>query len=419
MTRSGNDEDRMDGGAGDASRIDAKAALRADLEALRMDRSAAASLPPGRGRRKSRRSLLGTASVVALALIAWLLLAGRPRPVSLLRVTAGDAAALASVPVLSAAGYVVPGEKIAEIGSRVPGRVARFLVEEGDHVEAGQPLVELDARPFAHALEQAERRIASARARLSLARREVARSWSLVKQGYLSPEELDKRESEEWSAAAELAEADAGFAAAKLDLEDTLLRAPTSGIVLAKLKEAGEVAVPGGFAGSGDLVRFANMEDVRAEVDVNESDLARIWIGQRAEVTPDALPRTRFAAAVVKLDPEVDRQKGTLKIEVKLAESDRRLLPDMRARVSFFADPNDAALQGPVVALPSAAVRRGVDGRTYVWVVTDGRARRRFIETAGLVGEDVHVVEGLVGGEDVVVGDPPEKDGQRVAPAVR
>jgi len=415
---------RRDGGdAREASTMEAGGAeadgqRRSDLEALRMDRGAAASPPPRRrGPRRRRRRLLLAAAAVVLALGAWLLFVGRARPVSLARVVAGDAAAAASVPVLSAAGYIVPGDKIVEIGSRVPGRVGHFLVEEGDRVVAGQPLVELDARPYAHALAQAEARRASAHARLELARHELARGRSLEQQDYLSPQELDRRENEARAATAGLAEAEAAVAGAKLDLEDTVVRAPTAGIVLAKLKEAGEIAVPGGFAGSGDLVRLANMDDVRAEVDVNESDLARIRIGQRAEVTPDALPDERFPASVVKLDPQVDRQKGTLQIEVKLEAPDPRLLPDMSARVSFLADPEARAERGPVTQLPSEAVRRGVDGRTYVWLVEGGRARKRFVETAGLVGEDVRVVKGLVGGEAVVVGEPPAKDGERVVPA--
>jgi len=406
----------MESGSRDARSAEAKGQLRSDLEALRMDRSGDAAPLRRRGPRRRRRTVLALVAVVVVALAAAWFLAGGARPVTLARVRVGDARAAASVPVLSAAGYVVPGDKIVEIGCRVPGRVARFLVDEGDRVVAGQPLVELDPRPFQHALEQAEALLASARARLALARHELARGESLVKQEYLSPQELDRRRNEERAAAAAVSGAEASVASAKLDLEDSVLRAPTPGIVLAKLKEAGEIAVPGGFAGSGDLVRLANMEDVRAEVDVNESDLARIRIGQRAEVTPDALPDAHFPATVVKLDPQVDRQKGTLKIEVKLAEPDPRLLPDMSARVSFLADSENAAPQGPVVLLPSGAVRRGVDGRTYVWVVAGGRAHQTFVETAGLVGEDVRVVKGLAGGEDVVVGDPPEKDGERVAP---
>ena len=103
-----------------------------------------------------------------------------------------------------------------------------------------------------------------------------------------------------------------------------MLRAPTDGVILAKLKEVGEIAVPGGFAGSGDLIRMANLDDLRAEVDVNEADLARVRLGQPAEVVPDAFQDRRYAAEVVKLYPQVNRQKGTLKVEVEDPRARRR-----------------------------------------------------------------------------------------------
>ena len=103
-----------------------------------------------------------------------------------------------------------------------------------------------------------------------------------------------------------------------------MLRAPLDGVVLAKLKEVGEMAVPGGFAGSGDLIRMANLDDLRAEVDVNEADLstraARAAGGGRARRVTRA---RRYAARVVKLYPQVNRQKGTLKVEVRSSSRTR------------------------------------------------------------------------------------------------
>src|SRR5439155_715139 len=161
--------------------------------------------------------------------------------------------------------------------------------------------------------------------------------------GVVSAQALDVQENRASVARATVAQLEAELAQARVNLEYTVLRAPTDGVILAKLKEVGEIAVPGGFAGSGDLVRMANLTDIRAEVDVNEADLNRIHLGQRAQVTPDAYPDARYAAAVVKLYPQVDRQKGTLKVEVHVLEPDARLLPDMSARITFLADPAPAA----------------------------------------------------------------------------
>jgi multidrug efflux pump subunit AcrA (membrane-fusion protein) len=131
-------------------------------------------------------------------------------------------------------------------------------------------------------------------------------------------------------------------------------------------------------------------------------------------VTPDAYPDARYAARVVKLYPQVDRQKGTLKVEVKILEPDARLLPDMSARVSFLAEPETgAAATEPIVLVPKAALRREGE-QSFVWVVREDKATRVPVVTAGELGDRVRVKQGLAGGEVVVIGTPPERDGQPV-----
>jgi RND family efflux transporter MFP subunit len=202
-----------------------------------------------------------------------------------------------------------------------------------------------------------------------------------------------------------------------VDLEDTVIRAPTSGVILEKLKEVGEIAVPGGFAGSGELVRMANLEDLRAEVDVNEADLARVAMDQPAEVIPDAYPDRPYAARVVKMYPQINRQKGTLKVEVRIAEPDAWLKPDMSVRINFLAEakPDAAGDSKPIVLAPRAAVR-AEGGASFAWVVTEGRLRRQPLEVAGPSGSDQLVVSsGLSGGEALVVGDAEGlREGRRV-----
>ena len=398
----------MERGAGG---IEGQERLRADLEALRMEREE----PVKRSARRRRRrwpfvvvALLIAAGFAALRL-------SRAQPVRTAQATLSLAAASQPVPLLSGAGYLVPGDKVVSVGARVPGRVERYLVDEGEHVKEGEALVQLDDRDYRAAVALQRARLAGAVARTELARLELERGRELRARDSISKRELDVRANELALAEAATAEARAALQGAELDLEDTVLRAPSDAVVLAKLKEAGEIAVPGGFSGSGDLVRLANMNEVRAEVDVNESDLPRIHLGQRAEVTPDAVPDARYPGAVVKLYPQVDRQKGTLKVEVRLDEPDARLLPDMSARVTFLGDA-PAPGAGPQVLVPANALHRAPDGRSFVWVVEDGRARQRFVEDAGLLGESVRIASGLAGGEEVVVGEPPERDGQRVEP---
>lgn len=386
--------------------------LRADLAALRMDREAA---PPAAATLTRGRLPWKWAIAVLVILVGVVWVSRRAAPVNVAPAAVTDAAALADTPVLSGSGYIVPGDRVVSIGTRVPGRVERFLVDDGSIVKAGDALVQLDDREYQSTLARTRAQLEVARANAKLARSELARGTELAEQRYLAPDELDLRRNKVEVSAATVKELEAAVAQAEVNLEYTVLRAPTDGVVLAKLKEAGEIAVPGGFSGSGDLVRLANLADLRAELDVNESDLAQIHLGQRALVTPDADPTVRYAAQVVKLYPQIDRQKGTLKVEVRILQPDGKLLPDMSARVSFLPDaPPPGAAPERAVLVPSAALRRESDGRTYVYTVEDGHARRHDVEVSGVVGDRVRIARGLEGGEALVVGTPPPSDGARV-----
>ncbi|TMB41895.1 MAG: efflux RND transporter periplasmic adaptor subunit [Deltaproteobacteria bacterium] len=388
--------------------------LRAELASLRLDRGpAAAPVKPRRQRRRVLPVVIAVALLAALA--AWILLAGRAVPVTVVYATLAASGQAGPAPVLSGSGYIVTGDRYVSIGVRVPGRIERYFVEEGQRVHRGDALVQLDDRDYRSAVTRTEAQLAVARANLDLAEAELRRNRALRRNGVVSAQELDVQENKASVARATVAQLEAELAQARVNLEYTVLRAPTDGVILAKLKEVGEIAVPGGFAGSGDLVRMANLTDIRAEVDVNEADLNRIHLGQRAQVTPDAYPDARYPAAVVKLYPQVDRQKGTLKVEVHVLEPDARLLPDMSARITFLADPAPAAeAERPAVLVPAAALRRDAAGNTFVWVVRDGRARQAPVETAGEVGDRIRIAKGLSGGEAIVVGTPPARDGARV-----
>jgi RND family efflux transporter MFP subunit len=398
--------------------------LRADLASLRLNRDAATPGTKTRPRRTARRRwpYVLAAFVLLAAATAWVAF-GRPKEVTVAYATATTTAEAGPMPVLSGSGYVVTGERYVSIGVRVPGRIDKYFVEEGQTVKKGDPLVQLDDRDYRAVVQRTEAGIAMARANLELAQSEQRRGRALFKEGVISQQELDVLDNKVAVAEASAAQLDAELAQARVNLEYTTLRAPTDGVVLAKLKEVGEIAVPGGFAGSGDLIRIANLTDIRAEVDVNEADLNRVRMGQPAMVTPDAYPDAEYRAEVVKLYPQVDRQKGTLKVEVRVLNADERLLPDMSARITFLAeeakgaeDEAQAAEQKRVVLVAPAAVKRSAQGDSFVWVVTDGRVRRVPVETAGQVGDKVRVSGGLAGGETLVTSDVELDENDRVEP---
>ena len=273
--------------------------LRDDLASLRIERDAAADprapAPAARSGRCGSRSWPGWRLLAGAG--AWRLVRGSAVPVTVARATAVDAGTIEPAPVLSGSGYVVTGERYVSIGVRVAGRIDRYFIEEGQTVKKGDPLVQLDDRDYRAAVGRVEASLALARANRDLADAELRRGRALKRAGVISDQELDVLENKAAVAHAGIAQLEAELDAAQVNLDYTTLRAPTDGVVLAKLKEVGEIAVPGGFAGSGDLVRIANLSDMRAEVDVNEADLERVKMGGQALVTPGRVPRAALSGA--------------------------------------------------------------------------------------------------------------------------
>ena len=382
--------------------------LRQKLGTLRLER---APVKPQRG---PRRWVLvaAAAGVFVLTLVVYRLLAPRAVAVEVARASVPDAATPDAVAVVSGAGYVVSADRYVAIGVRVAGRIDRYFVEEGDRVEPGQALVQLDPRDYEAAVKRAEASLAVARASAALKAQQLTRARQLSGSGVISREELDLRVAEANATAAAVQQAEAELSSARVSLDYTTLRAPRRGVILAKFKEVGEIAVPGGFSGSGDLIRMANLEDLRGQVDITESDLAKVHLGQQAAVIPDAYPDKRYRAVVAKLYPQVDRQKGTLRVEVRIEEPDDALWPDMSVRIAFL-EALEPTPGRPAVLMPRRAVQAG--DQPFAWVVAGDHVRRTQLTLGRDFGDQVQVTSGLTGTETVVVGTrEPLHDGQTV-----
>jgi RND family efflux transporter MFP subunit len=387
----------------------------ADLRSLRIDRSEEALEAP------RRRPWMWAGVALAVMIAAWgasWAFGTRVAQVQVGAAVVRDSDTPVRGTVLAGTGYVVTGEKYIAIGVRVAGRIERYYADEGQSVHAGDPLVAIDDRDYRARLDRAEAGLATARANLVLHTAELRRAERLHASGIIAAQELEAKQNQEAVDRARIAEIAADVKLARVELDYTILRAPRDGVILAKLKEVGEIAVPGGFAGSGDLIRMANLDDMRAEVDVNESDLTRVRLSQAAEVIPDAYPEVRYAATVIKLYPQVNRQKGTLKVEVKVTSADARLLPDMSVRVNFLAEATPTAPGRPIVLVPRAALRRD-EHEAYVWIIDDTRVRRQVVTLGTELGDQVQIASGLTGTERLVVGEAGSLvDGAAVAVAV-
>ncbi|HEX3131298.1 MAG TPA: efflux RND transporter periplasmic adaptor subunit [Thermoanaerobaculia bacterium] len=396
------------------------------LDGLRIDRSGAEERGGGW---KLWLALAIVLLAIGAGVWAWLRI---PRAVEVKTATAravsGGSAAGA---VLDASGYVT-ARRQATVSSKVTGKVTEIHVEEGMKVQAGQVLARLDDSTARRQLSLAEAQTSSARhalqeteVRLKEARLNQKRMRDLLKEGVTTQSQLDAADAETDSFAArlEVLRQDIEVAQRQAELyrqslDDLVIRAPFTGVAISKDAQPGEMISPvsagGGFTRTG-ICTLVDMASLEIEVDVNEAYINRVRNGQRAVAVLDAYPDWQIPAKVITTIPAADRQKATVKVRLAFDQLDPRILPDMGVKVSFLSDEKEmpAAEVKPKVLVPKAAVRG--DDQPYVFIVQGDKVERRAIRTAPATGEDVAVVSGLSGGEEVVIEGPEQlADGYKV-----
>ncbi|MFA5683412.1 MAG: efflux RND transporter periplasmic adaptor subunit [Lysobacteraceae bacterium] len=392
------------------------------LKALKIDRQAA---PPAARRRWPW--IVALAVLVTLGVAALLLLRPSPltvRTVAASAIEAGQASARASV--LDASGYVT-ARRQATVSAKITGKVEEILIEEGQAVAEGELLARLDPTDARaqHQLAQAQQaaaraQVAQVEAQLGLARSTWQRQRELRQRQLTSQAALDQAEAELETLKAQLAAvrrnvevANASLALADIGIDNTLIRAPFSGVITVKAAQPGEIVSPisggGGFTRTG-IGTVVDMDSLEIQVDVNESFIGRVQPEQRVDAVLNAWPDWRIPARVIAIVPAADRSKATVKVRIGLLEKDARIVPDMGVRVSFLADEPSvqaAASQPSGVAVPAEAVLIR-DGESIVFVVREARARLRVVDADEARGGQRRITRGLALGERVVLSPPPQ-----------
>lgn len=397
------------------------------LEGLRIDRA-----------EEKRTSGGGRWWIVVLVLavvgagVAWWLLRPRPVPVRTAAAAARSGGAATAGTVLDASGYVT-ARRAATVSSKITGKVVDVLVEEGMVIREGQVLAHLDDATPRKALSLAESQLISARrnlteneVRLRQAKLNQDRMQRLKAQGISTQADLDSADADAASFAArlEVGRQDVEVAGRQVvlrrqDVDDTVIRAPFSGVAVTKDAQPGEMISPisagGGFTRTG-ICTLVDMKSLEIDVDVNENNINRVTPGQRAMATLNAYPEWQIPCHVIMPVPTADRQKATVKVRLGFEQLDPRILPDMGVKVAFLgAQPEQPTASRAAVTVPRAAVRR-VGDKDVVFVVREGVVERRAIGLSAATGDEAVVLSGLAAGERVVIEGPADlKDGDKVA----
>jgi HlyD family secretion protein len=447
--------------------IDAK---HEDLQSLRIDRTERGTIngePPAWAR---RYILIGIVLVAVLSLSAltYRMLSRDVPEVEVTRAAAESSDVGGTV--LSATGYIVAHHTI-NVNSKVTGRLAWIGVEKGDKVKEGQVLVRLEdeefrasygqakgaldnARAYLEELEHgsrpeevqaAQHNLDEARATLVNDKLTLDRIKELSSAGVVSRQALDDatakfdsdqqkvnsldkasqlmkigpRPEEIARARGSLAQAQGLADYAKSQLDATVIRAPVTGTILDRTAEKGELitaqfasAAVGGPQGS--VVSLADLNDIQVELDIAQSDFARLGPKQKGIVTVDAYPDKQYKGEIAQISPEANRQKATVQVKVQVLNPDEYLRPEMNATVKFLADEQKSASSKPAGAFVPASALRDHDGRKIVFLSFDGRAHMREVHVLSQ-RSDGFLVDGLVGGESVITKTPQDlKDGDTI-----
>jgi RND family efflux transporter MFP subunit len=332
--------------------------------------------------------------------------------------------AQASVTVTST-GYVVP-QVISKVGVKIPGRIAKVFVKEGDVVKAGDVLAQLEATDQRSSIAAASSRALAASARIDTARanlaeiqQQVTRERTLVEHGAISKAALDDLEARarslEQSVKAAEAEARAALADVnplRASLDDHTIRTPIDGTLISKPIEPGELVGPQ----MNTIAEIADFRTLVVETDVPEARLYLIKPGSPCEISLDAYPGKRYRGQTLEIGKKVDRAKATVTVKVKFVDPADGVLPDMSARTSFLSQELSAesVREKPKTVVPASALADR-DGAKYVFVLSEGMVKRAPVKIGPAFGSGFELVEGPAPGTRVIADPPPTlSDGQRI-----
>jgi RND family efflux transporter MFP subunit len=384
-----------------------------DLSQLKIDKSVSTHRPF-----RKRKFVYWIVAVSTLFLIGILYVMGILRPaieVEVANVT--QVYPSQAFTMLNASGYVVAQRKAA-VASKVTGQLVSLYVEEGSRVKKGELIARLENNDVTAARDQTKANLNAARYNLEQAKAELHdatlsfnRNKDLIEHGYISQADYDASEAryKKANAAVEAAEAavkanTAALQGANVAIEYTLIRAPFDAVVLTKNADIGDIVTPIGAAANAKaaVVTVADMSSLQVEVDVSESNIHQVKVGQPCEIQLDALPDSRFRGEVHMIVPTADRTKATVLVKIRFIDKDNRILPEMSAKASFLSREVKSDEQKPRTALnPESLITR--DGKQFVFLIKGNRVVKTPITTGAKLGDMIEVLSGAKAGDRVVL----------------
>lgn len=388
---------------------------------------------------KKKPLLIGAAIVVVGAVVAGnVLKKGGAKP---FEVQTGEASRRKIVQKVNATGKIQPKVQV-NISADVSAKITKLAVVEGQWVEKGTLLVELDRERYLAAVESAEATVRSAQANATLVRenlvkteKDFARSKELLAQNLESEAAFEDKQAAHQVEAArydaalnQVEQARAVLKQARDDLSKTTIYAPMAGTVSDLNKEQGEIAIGSQFQEDVIMV-IADLSEMEAQVMVDENDIVSVAIGQEAEIEVDALPDQVLRGVVEEIANSANvagsggsAQKTEFEIKIRIVEPPATLRPGMTASADVFTKTNEDALSVPIQSVAIRTVdqltmqgesREDAEKRftadrdgfvEIVFCIEEGKAVAKQVKTGIQSDEFIEILEGLDEGNEVVTG---------------
>jgi RND family efflux transporter MFP subunit len=372
-----------------------------------------------RARRRKRIAIIGAGLIALVAIVLALMMLGGGKDE---KAAGNDSASAGQLPTVS---VVVPGRTqaarvITASGALAArrdqpigiagqgGRVTRVFVDAGNWVNAGQILATVDRSVQAQQSAQLAAEIAAAKANAELAQGNYERALALVDRGFISKADLEAKKAARDAANAQVRVAQAQLGQTRAQIEQLNIRAPTSGLILQRNIEVGQIVSPA----SGDLFRLALGGEMEMRAQLSQQDVSAIHAGMPATVTPIGSGQS-VVGTVWQVSPVIDPQsrQGEVRISIPYAPA---------IRPGGFAEAKVTAGTTAAPLLPQSAVLSDSKGN-YVYIIDEkDEVVRRDIKIGTVDDNGVTIAEGLTGQERVVLSAGPFLNpGQKVRPQLK
>ncbi|MDF2633718.1 MAG: efflux transporter, family, subunit [Pelosinus sp.] len=298
----------------------------------------------------------------------------------------------------------IEGKTSAAISAKLAGRIEQVMVQEGQHVNAGDALARLESVELANSVRTAQDAVTKAQINYDLAMTDYNRYQTLYGQGAVSQQTLDAAEAKKKIAQADLSSAANGQSNAEQQYGYGVITAPVDGVVANVTATVGQVVSPGAA-----LMTVQDISEVYAVVNIEQKDLGMVKQGQPAEVTVDTYADKVFAGTVDIINPEAGSTNRMFRTKVKLDNTDGALKGGMFSKIQLATG---EAVQ--ILTVPQAAIIQK-QGIYYVYTVANDKATRQQVEVGTATGDSIEIKSGLQPGDKLAVSNVSQlKDGDVV-----